>query len=147
MQQFQHRSPTTEHIDHAQFDPATEDEPLGHTSPSGMDEGARAAERVRLRQGVMHVRIDHFQWDYEGEKRKLLVQGVSLLPAPKMYVPDCQFPTRLSLRIHPTDITQRDSLFAARVTSRAERFRVSSCEIGRLSGSLPSVSLRPAARR
>lgn len=60
MQQFQHRSPTTEHIDHAQFDPATEDEPLGHPSPSGMDEGARAAERVRLRQGVMHVRIDHF---------------------------------------------------------------------------------------
>src|SRR5260370_24275714 len=32
----------------------------------GMQEAARAAERARLRQGIMHVRIRHFYFTLEG---------------------------------------------------------------------------------
>ena len=68
---------------------------------------------------------------------------MALLPAAKMYVPDCQFPTRLSLQSIPSTSPNVFARFAARVTSRAERFRVSSCDIGPLSRSSPSVSPRP----
>jgi nucleotidyltransferase/DNA polymerase involved in DNA repair len=60
MQQFQHRSPTTEHSNHNHTLPTNDEPQAGVAGSANTDEATRAIERTRMRQGVMHVRIDHF---------------------------------------------------------------------------------------
>jgi Nucleotidyltransferase/DNA polymerase involved in DNA repair len=60
MQQFHHRLPTTEHIDHAPFAPATETNLAGDVQPVAENANGSAADHTRLQQGVMYVRIEHF---------------------------------------------------------------------------------------
>ncbi|GCE19734.1 DNA polymerase Y family protein [Dictyobacter kobayashii] len=58
MQQFQRSSPTRQ-IAQGSEEMTDEQSPPYHAKDE-VDEAARAAERARLRQGIMHVRIDHF---------------------------------------------------------------------------------------
>jgi nucleotidyltransferase/DNA polymerase involved in DNA repair len=60
MQQFQHRPSTTEQNNHTHMLPTTDESQAGIARSADTDEAARAIERTRMRQGVMHVRIEHF---------------------------------------------------------------------------------------
>src|SRR5713226_8042304 len=57
MQQFYTPSAASEAVQHAS---STADEHTPANPTQAMQEAARAAERARLRQGIMHVRIRHF---------------------------------------------------------------------------------------
>src|SRR3981081_3991916 len=57
MQQF-HKSSPSRHLLPGSTQIADEQLPL--RSDDEMDEASHTAERTRLRQGIMHVRIDHF---------------------------------------------------------------------------------------
>src|SRR5215469_8909298 len=59
MQQFHTPSPASEAVPHQQAS-STTGEQTAANSTQAMQEAARAAERARLRQGIMHVRIRHF---------------------------------------------------------------------------------------
>lgn len=75
MQQF-HKSSPPRHLLQGSAHIADEQHPI--SSNHGMDEGANAAERARLRQGIMHVRIDHFYCTLE-EQLDPSLRGQSFL--------------------------------------------------------------------
>ncbi len=70
---LQRNAHTTEQLQHAQL-PAQS----GNRPATELDEAARAAERARLRQGILHVRIEHFYCTLE-EKFDPGLQGQSFV--------------------------------------------------------------------